>query len=79
MKDTIEDFVSKIEMELEDIPKGTLKPDTNYRSIESWGSMHALIVIAFLETEYNVTVNGEDLRSCNTLRELYKLASERNS
>ena len=67
----ITEFIQKLEGEFEDIPKGTLKPATKITDIEGWGSMHALIVIALLDTEYNVTIKGEELRKIQSVQELY--------
>jgi acyl carrier protein len=39
--------------------------------------MHALIVLALAETEYNVALSGEDLRSCSTVTDLQKLITSR--
>ncbi|MBX7093289.1 MAG: hypothetical protein K1X56_01085 [Flavobacteriales bacterium] len=75
--DSIEVFMSKIEHEIDGMAPGTLKPDIPYREIDSWSSMHSLIIIALMETEYDVAVNGEDLRKCNTVRELYDLVKSR--
>lgn len=74
---SIEEFIQKIESEIEELPKGSLKPDTSYRQLPEWSSMHALIIIALCETEYNVTLTGEDLRSCVTVNDLYSLVKSR--
>lgn len=73
----LDEFITKIENEIDELPKGSLKPDTNYRQIPEWSSMHALIIIALCETEYDVTLTGEDLRSCNTVNDLYTLVKSR--
>jgi acyl carrier protein len=75
--DTIEVFTGKVEKELDAIPPGTLKSDTNYRQIEGWSSMYALIIMALCETEYDVTLTGEDLRSCQTMNDLYTIVKSR--
>lgn len=67
----INEFIQKLEAEFEDIPKGTLKPETKITDIQGWGSMHALIVIALLDTEYNVTLKGEELRQIQSVQQLY--------
>lgn len=77
--DTIEVFTGKIEKELDGITPGTLQSDTNYRQIEGWSSMYALIIMALCETEYNVTLTGEDLRSCQTMRDLYTIVKSRKT
>ncbi|MCC6691127.1 MAG: acyl carrier protein [Bacteroidia bacterium] len=71
--DTIAIFIEKIEGEFEEVPKGTIKPTTDYRSIEGWSSMQALIVIAWVDSEYGVTLNGEDLQKAVTIGDLYEI------
>lgn len=75
----IAEFIGKIETEIEELPPGTLKPDTDYRQLPEWSSMHALIIIALAETEYNVTLTGEDLRGCRTVSDLYHIVKSRMS
>ncbi len=70
---SIDEFVTKLEAEFEDIPKGTLKPETDYRSIKGWSSMHALIIIAFVDIQFNITLSGTDLKSTQTVQDLYNL------
>lgn len=74
---SIEEFIQKLESEFEDIPKGTLKPSTKISDIEGWGSMHALIVIALVDTEYGVTIKGDELRKIQSVQELYDAVIEK--
>lgn len=71
--DSLEIFTEKLLVELDSFPADSLKPDTHYRQLPEWSSMHVLIIIAFCETEYGITVTGEDLRGCSTLRDLHNL------
>lgn len=73
----IQEFISKLEAEIEDLPPGTLKPDTDYRKVAQWSSMHALIVIAFVDAHFNVALTGPDLRSTNTINDLYNLVQQK--
>ena len=74
---TIEEFTTQLEAELEDLQPGTLKPDTNYHEMDNWNSMYALLVIAFVDANFSVTLNAEDLRNTKTVRQLYNLVSSR--
>ena len=69
----IDEFIQKLQAEFEDIPAGFLKPETKITDIEGWGSMHALIVIALADTEYGVTLKGDELRTIQSVQELYNL------
>lgn len=75
----ISGFIKKIEAEIEELQAGVMQAETNYRDIPEWSSMHALILIALSETEYNVSLSGEDLRKCNTVQDLYDLIKSRIS
>ncbi len=69
----IQEFIQLLENEFDDLPKGTLKPETNYREIPNWSSMHALIIIAFADANFNVELNANDLRKAQTIQDLYEI------
>ena len=73
----LNEVIEKLESEFEDFPKGSLKPDTDYRSIKGWSSMHALIIIAFVDINFNLTLNGTDLKSTKTVKDLYDLVQQK--
>jgi acyl carrier protein len=73
----LEDFIKKIEAEIEDLEPGTLTADKDYREIDQWSSMYALILIAMIDTEYDVTLSGEDLKSSTTVRDLYNIVKSK--
>lgn len=75
----INELIKKLEAEFEDIPPGTLTPSTKITDIQGWGSMHALIVIALVDTEYNVTLKGEELRSVQSIQELFDLVKKKQA
>ena len=70
---SVNEFTEKLEAEFEDLQKGTLTPDTDYRAINGWSSMHALIVIAFVDANFDVLLTGIDLKSTKTINDLYNL------
>ncbi len=70
---TINEFTSLLEKEFEEIEQGALQPDTNYRDIKNWSSMHALIIIAFADAHFNVELTANDLRNAQTIRDLYNV------
>lgn len=74
---TVVEFTRLLEKEFEDIEEGTLIPSMNYREIPEFSSMHALILIALIDSEFDVLLNGEDLRSVNTIEELFNLVTKR--
>ena len=76
---TVEEFTKNLEAEFDEVKPGTITPDTNYRSIQGWSSMHALIIIAFVDANFNIILNGTDLKSTETIRDLYNLVKQKTN
>lgn len=70
---TIKEFTTELEKEFEDIEPGTITPETNYREIKSWSSMYALIVIAFVDANFEVELNADDLKNSQSIRDIYNI------
>lgn len=70
-------FIDKLEKEFEEVEKGTLSTSTDYRDIKGWSSMQALILIALVDSEYGVMLNGEDLANASTIGDIYKIIQSR--
>ena len=73
----INDFIKKLEAEFEEVKPGSVKPETSFRDLEGWSSMHALIIIALIDTEYEVTLNGDDLRTASTVNDLFTIVKNK--
>lgn len=73
----VEDFIAKLEEEFDDVEPGSLKPDSVFRENFEWNSINALILIALVKTEYDVTVNAEDIRNANTIQDLFGIIEQR--
>jgi acyl carrier protein len=73
----IQEFISKIEEEFDDIEKGTLEPTTSFRQMEGWSSMHALILIALVDNHFDVLLTGEELRGLDTIEDLHNLLASK--
>jgi acyl carrier protein len=70
---TVEEFTRLIEKEFDDIEVNTLHPNINYRDIPDFSSMHALIIIALIDNHFDVLFSGQDLKSTQTINDLYQL------
>lgn len=74
---TIEDFITRIEEEFDDLEPGVLKPESNFRETFEWNSINALILIALMKTEYDVTINAEDITKSKTVNDLFTIVKGR--
>ena len=72
----IEVFLGKIKAEFnEDYDMGDLGLDDNIKNMDWWSSMHALVIIALIDTEYDVMLEPSQMKSANTVRELFTLVN----
>jgi len=74
---TLNEFTTQLELEFDDMIVGTLLPTTDYRTIKGWSSMHALIVIAFLDANFDILLTGADLKQTQTIGDLYNLVLQK--
>ena len=73
----IHQFITNVEEEFEDMPKGALKPDSIIRDHFTWDSINALIFIAHVNVNYNVEITAEDLINSGTVNDLYNTICSR--
>jgi acyl carrier protein len=73
----INQFLEKFAEQFDESDNSKFTPDAEFRNIEGWDSMTALSVIAMVDTEYNVTVTGDDIKKSNTIKELYEIVSNK--
>lgn len=73
----VSEFTQLLEEEFEDMEPGTLQPTTNYRDIPDFSSMYALIIIAFIDNQFDVLLEGKDLKEAQTIQDLYTIVKNK--
>ena len=74
---TIEEFITGVEGEFEDLESGLLTPESVIREHFNWDSINALIFIAHVNVEYDVVITADDLVNSNTVQDLYNLVASK--
>lgn len=69
-----EDFVQEL---IEILENEDVNENTAFRELEEWDSLAALSTISMIDGEFMVTVNNKDLRSVETVSELYDMVISR--
>ena len=54
-----------------------VREDTKFRELDEWDSLAALSTISTIDDEFGVTINNKDLRSVETVGELYDMVISR--
>ena len=69
----LNDFILKFAGQFDETDASDFNADTIFQELDEWSSLTAIGIIAFVKTEYNKTISGKEIRSCETIEDLYKL------
>lgn len=51
--------------------------ETNFKEIDEYSSLTALNIISMIDDEYDVYLKGDDIRSSNSIEELFERIKQR--
>lgn len=58
---------------LDDTDATLIKQETVFRDLEEWDSLTALSLIAMADEEYAVKLTGDDIKSSNSLNDIFEI------
>jgi acyl carrier protein len=74
----INDFIKNFAAQFDETDESVFTAQTKFREeIGEWDSLLALSVIAMVDTEYNVTIKGDDIKSSTTIEDLYNIVKSK--
>ena len=71
------EFVENFANQFDDTDVSELSGETKFKELDEWSSLIALSVIAMIDEEYDVTINGDDMRSATTVKDLFNIVNSR--
>lgn len=71
---TLDEFVTAFAKEFDETPIEQFTPSTEFKGLEEWGSLAALSIIAMVDEQMGKSITGSDIRSSQTIEDLYNLA-----
>ncbi len=74
---TLGEFVSAFAAEFDETPVEQFKADTEFKTLEEWGSLTALSIISMVDENMDKTITGADIRASKTIEDLYNLANSK--
>ncbi|MDY6301749.1 MAG: acyl carrier protein [Bacteroidales bacterium] len=74
---SIDQFIENFTELFDETDPDTINATTQFKDLEEWSSLLALSVIAMIDEEYDVEFRGEDIRSSNTVEDLFKIVQSR--
>ncbi|MEI6681677.1 MAG: acyl carrier protein [Bacteroidota bacterium] len=69
----IENFSAQFDM----TDPSSFTAETIYKNLDEWSSLIALSVIAMVDEEYGASIKGDDIRSTDTIRQLFDIVKAR--
>jgi acyl carrier protein len=71
----LNEFIKKFADALDDVDVDvkSISEKTVFKNLSNWSSLCALSTIAMIDEEYGVAVKGSDIRSANTVQDLYDI------
>lgn len=67
----MEEFIENFHEILEDTERNQINQNTEYKNLDEWDSMVALLLIAMVDEKYGKQIIGADIKECLTLENLY--------
>lgn len=69
----LNDFISSFADQFDENDPEEITADTEFQELDEWGSLVAMGIIAFVKTKYGKAITGKEIRSCDTVKELFEL------
>lgn len=67
----LNEFIAHFAEQFDDTDASEFKPETEFRNLDEWSSLMALSIIAMIDEEYNVTLQGNDMKAAVTIGDLF--------
>lgn len=69
---TLDEFVGIFADLLDDTDPSEVRPDTYFQELDEWSSLLNLGVIAMVKTQLGKDITAKEIRSCETIQDLYE-------
>lgn len=74
---TLNEFIEVFAAEFDETPVEEFTAKTVFKSLEEWGSLTALSIIAIVDERLEKRITGADIRSSETIEDLYNLINSK--
>lgn len=73
----LQEFVANFADQFDETEPEKIQADTKFHDIEEWSSLTAMGVIAMVRTIYGKAITGREIRSCDTVEDLFNLVQSK--
>ena len=73
----LQEFIKNFANQSEETDSSVFTKDTVFKNLDEWSSLLALSIIAMVDEEYGVALKGDDIRSADTLEDLFEIVKSK--
>ena len=73
----LQEFIKNFANQFEETDSSVFTKDTVFKNLDEWSSLLALSIIAMVDEEYGVALKGDDIRSANTIEDLFGIVKSK--
>lgn len=73
----MKEFIERFADQFDDTELTEFKPETIYRDLDEWSSLNGLAILNMIEKKYGVKLMPTELKSTNTIEDVYKLVQSK--
>lgn len=73
----IKEFIEHFAEQFDETDINEFKPETVFHDLEEYTSLIALSIILMVDEEYSVTIDGNDMKACVTIQDLFNLVQSK--
>lgn len=73
----LNEFIANFADQFDETDASEINAATEFKALDEWSSLIALSIIAMVDEEYDVTLKGDDIRSSNTVEDLFNIVKSR--
>ena len=70
-------FVAHFAEQFEETEKSVFAPETVFHELDEYSSLIALSIISMIDEEYDVQINGNEMRTAVTIEDLYNIVKSK--
>ena len=73
----LEKFITAFADEFEETDASEITADCEFHDLDEWSSLTGMGIIAMVKSQYGKTITGKEIRSCETVEDLYNLVKNK--
>ena len=73
----LQEFITEFANQFDETDASEIQASTEFLELDEWSSLTGMSVIAMVKTQYGKTITGKEIRSCETVEDLFNLVASK--